>query len=266
MCYGPMSATAPQATARQPGVIAVSLAALVAVWWLGALGLDDPSVLPTPAQVWQVAAAESADGALWFHIGCTLARVAAAFGLAMFVGTVLGILLGLYPRLNRWADPWVVVFLNVPALVVIVLAYLWLGLNEVAAVLAVSVNKTAMVIVIIREGVLARDRSLSEMAQVFGMSRWRRLRHVLWPQLAPFVTTSVRNGLAVIWKIVLVVEFLGRSNGVGFQIHLYFQLFETAYVMAYALAFVVVMLLIEYLLVQTTERQATRWRAAPETA
>jgi NitT/TauT family transport system permease protein len=247
-------------TARHPGVIALSLTALVACWWLGALGMNDSSVLPTPLEVWQVAVKESASGELWHHMGATLGRVAAAFFFAMGIGTGLGILLGLMPRLNRWADPWVVVFLNIPALVVIVLTYLWLGLNEVAAIVAVSVNKTAMVIVTVREGVLARDRALTEMAQVFHMPLWARLRHVLWPQLAPFLSSAVRNGLAVIWKIVLVVEFLGRGNGVGFQIHLYFQLFETAYVMAYSLAFVGVMLLIEYLLVQTGEARASRWR------
>ena len=61
------------------------------------------------------------------------------------------------------------------------------------------------------------------MAQVFRMPRLSRLRHVILPQLAPFIVAAARSGIAVIWKIVLVVEFLGRSEGVGFQIHLYFQ-------------------------------------------
>ncbi|MBV7395200.1 ABC transporter permease [Mameliella sediminis] len=246
--------------ARNPLVIVVSLAGLVAVWWLGALSMADPDILPTPQQVWTVIAAEAASGELWLHTGMTLSRVIAAFVFAMGIGSVLGVLLGLYPRLNTWVDPWVVVFLNLPALVVIVLAYLWIGLNEVAAIVAVSVNKTAMVVVTVREGVRARDRQVGEMAQVFGLSRWMRFRHVLLPQLAPFLSTAVRNGLAVIWKIVLVVEFLGRGNGVGFQIHLYFQLFDTATVLAYSLSFVAVMLLIEYLVVQTSEAQSARWR------
>ena len=70
----------------------------------------------------------------------------------------------------------------------------------------------------------------------------------------------MRNGLAIIWKIVLVVEFLGRSDGVGFQIHLYFQLFETSYVLAYSLSFVAVMLAIELVLLQPLERRAEAWR------
>ena len=104
------------------------------------------------------------------------------------------------------------------------------------------------------------DRKVAEMAKVFGMSPMQRLRHVVLPQLAPFMAASARNGLAIIWKLVLVVEFLGRSNGIGFQIHLYFQMFDVARVLAYSGAFIVIMLLIEYLLIQPIEAKATRWR------
>jgi NitT/TauT family transport system permease protein len=178
----------------------------------------------------------------------------------MGAGTALGVPIGLSDRLNRWLDPWVTVMLNLPALVVIVLCYLWIGLNETAAVVAVALNKAAMVTVTIREGVRTLDRGVSEMTQVFNMRLPARLRHVILPQISPFLATATRNGLAVIWKIVLVVEFLGRSNGVGFQIHLYFQLFDTAHVLSYALSFTTVMLLIEYQIVQRWERGATRWR------
>jgi NitT/TauT family transport system permease protein len=86
------------------------------------------------------------------------------------------------------------------------------------------------------------------------------LTGVFLPQLAPRLLAAARAGLALTWKIVLVVELLGRSNGVGFQIYLYFQLFDVAGILAYTLAFVAVMLLIELLLVQPLERHATRWR------
>lgn len=204
--------------------------------------------------------AETATGELPRHLLATLRRVAIAFGLAMTFGLVIGIALGASDRLNQWFGPWIVVLLNVPALVVIVLCYLWIGLNEVAAITAVAVNKTAMVAVTIREGVHALDPKLSQMAQSFRMGWQARLRHVVLPQLWPFVASSTRNGLAIIWKIVLVVEFLGRSDGVGFQIHLYFQLFETAYVLAYALSFVGLMLLLEYAVIGVIERRAVRWR------
>ena len=98
------------------------------------------------------------------------------------------------------------------------------------------------------------------MAQSFHMSRWRTLRHVTLPQLTPYVIAAARSGLALIWKIVLVVELLGRSNCVGFQIQIYFQLFDVTLILAYTLAFILVVQAIEWIILQPLERRTTRWR------
>jgi NitT/TauT family transport system permease protein len=98
------------------------------------------------------------------------------------------------------------------------------------------------------------------MAHVFRMSRWVRLRHVLIPQLAPYLAAATRSGLSLVWKIVLIVELLGRPNGVGFEIGIAFQLFDVTRILAYAIAFVLVMLAIETFLVQPIERHVSRWR------
>lgn len=210
--------------------------------------------------VFAAMARETASGELAYHLGVTLFRVTLSFILALTIGSALGIVLGMKRGLDRLFDPWVVLFLNLPALVVIVLAYIWLGLNEVAAIGAVAFNKIPNVVVTLREGARALDRSYAELAQVYRFSFRQRLFDVVLPQLQPYFAAASRSGIALIWKIVLVVELLGRSNGVGFQIHLYFQLFDVAAILAYALAFVGVMLLVEALLLQPFERAATRWR------
>ena len=114
-----------------------------------------------------------------------------------------------------------------------------------------------------REGTKALDRSLLEMTDVFDVKPGRVLMQVILPQLAPSLMAAARAGLALTWKIVLVVELLGRPNGVGFELHLNFQLFNVTAILGYTLAFVAVMLAIEYLLVQPLERHATRWRNKP---
>jgi len=117
-----------------------------------------------------------------------------------------------------------------------------------------------MITVMMREGARALNPALNDMVRAFQMPRFQAWRHVIVPQLAPYFAASARSGLALIWKIVLVVEFLGRSNGIGFQIHLYFQLFEVGHILAYAFSFIGVMLLVEYLLVQPWEKSASKWR------
>ncbi|WP_165645190.1 ABC transporter permease, partial [Oharaeibacter diazotrophicus] len=155
---------------------------------------------------------------------------------------------------------WLVVLLNLPALVVIILAYVWFGLTEAAALGAVAVNKLPNVIVTVREGARALDPALDEMARAFRLPLRRRLADVVLPQLRPYLAAAARSGLSLVWKIVLVVELLGRSNGVGFQLSMFFQLFDVASILAYALAFVLVMLTIEVTVLQPIEQRANRWR------
>lgn len=249
--------------ALTPGLtVAASLLALYLAWNITAAAWPSRA-FPPPAQVWQVLLAEAASGELAFHLGVTLGRVAAAFVLAMTIGSAIGIMLGISRRADRFFNAWVILFLNIPALVIIVLAYIWFGLNEAAAIGAVAVNKIPNVIVTMREGARALDPRYGEMAHVYRFSLIDRIRHVILPQLQPYFAAASRSGVALIWKIVLVVELLGRSNGVGFQIYLYFQLFDVAAILAYTLAFVAIMLLIELLLVQPFERHATRWRGRP---
>ena len=98
------------------------------------------------------------------------------------------------------------------------------------------------------------------MAALFRVPAGLRLRRVVLPQLYPYLLAAARSGLSVIWKIVLVVELLGRSNGVGFEIQLYFQLFDVAQLLAYTIAFMVVVQLLEWLVLQPLEQRVAAWR------
>jgi NitT/TauT family transport system permease protein len=237
----------------------VSLALLIFAWYAGSR-VAGPRLLPSPDAVGLALWNEASSGALFANLGATLARVAASFAIAMVLGTVAGLAMGRSRAADRFGDPWLVVLLNLPALVIIVLAYIWAGLTETAAIAAVSLNKLPLVTVTVREGARALDRQFDEMAQVFRMDAWTRLRHVIMPQLAPYIAAAARSGLSLVWKIVLIVELLGRPNGVGFEIGVAFQLFDVTRILAYALAFVAVMLAIESLLVQPLERHVSRWR------
>src|ERR1700722_13937652 len=175
----------------------ISLVALLASWQIAA-HFANPRLLPGPMAVLTTMRSEVASGALFQALGVTLARVAAAFLLAMAVGSAIGYAMGRNSLIDRVADPWVIVLLNLPALVIIVLAYIWVGLNEAAAIGAVALNKLPVTVVSIREGVRALDIRLDEMARVFGFSPLKRLAHVGAPQLAPYFSPATRAGLSLV--------------------------------------------------------------------
>ena len=216
--------------------------------------------LPSATAVILTLVNEAGQGAMLHHLAMTLLRVLLSFVLAMSIGTLIGFLMGRWRAVDTALDSWILLLLNMPALVVTVLAYIWFGLTEVAAIGAVALNKLPLVVVTLREGVRALDRDFADMARAFRLSPWRRVRHIIMPQLSPFLIVAARSGLSLIWKIVLVVELLGRSDGVGFQIQLYFQLFDVARVLAYTIAFVAVIQAIEWAILQPIERRVSRWR------
>lgn len=240
-------------------IAVVSIFMLLALWYVIAIIIDS-DVLPSPLDVFVAIYHAGLSGELFYHTGVTLWRVVASFVISMFVGIAIGFAMGYFRRVDALFDSWLIFFLNIPALVVMILAYIWLGLTEVALIVAVAVNKIPNVVVTIREGVRAMDSNLREMTLVYGFGKWKTLRYLVLPELRPYIAAASRSGIALIWKIVLVAELLGRSDGVGFQLHLQFQLFNITEIIAWGLVFVIIMQLVEALILRPFEAYANRWR------
>jgi NitT/TauT family transport system permease protein len=238
---------------------AVSLLLLLAIWEAAAR-LVHSRLFPGAGEILRALFDETIHGELLHHLSATLLRVAIAFAAAMVAGTAIGIAMGLVRALDTLFDSWIVLFLNLPALVIAVLLYVWLGLTDAAAITAVALSKFPTVVVTLREGTRALDRDLAGMAESFRLGAWPTLRHVILPQLSPYLLVAARSGLALIWKIVLVVELLGRPDGIGYEIQVFFQLFDITRLIAYALAFVAVVLAIEWCILLPLERRLLRWR------
>ncbi len=255
-----MSAGRLAAPGRDARLRIASLALFIVLWQLAAWWLQS-STLPSPltvvARIWEETAAMVLPG----HLAITLWRVTVAFAAAMLLGTLIGIAMGRWRVLDVFFDAWLVLGLNIPALVTIILCYVWFGLNDWAAITAVAINKIPTVVVTVREGARAVDARLMQVAQAYRLGRWTTLTRVYLPQLVPYLMAAARSGLSLIWKIVLVVELLGRSDGMGFQLNVFFQFFDIAGILAYTMVFAAIVLLVEGLVLRPLERRLTGWRA-----
>ena len=238
-----------------------SVAVFVVLWGLAAALLRSAN-LPTP---WAVAAFIVDDlrhGDMLYEIAVTFGRATASFLIAMLVGGALGFLFGRSRRADEMFMPWVLMLMNTPVLVIAVLCFIWFKTGEAAAILAVVLSKFPNNTVIIRDGVRAFDPGLDDIGTIYRFSIAARFRHILLPQSMPFVIAAARSGIGIVWKIVLVVELFGLSSGVGFEIAKYFSLFEVKEIIGYSVAFSLVMLAIELLVLQPLDDHARRWRSA----
>jgi NitT/TauT family transport system permease protein len=236
-----------------------AIAVIVALWQILALALHSPLVPTVPA-----IAAEfvrlATSGALVPQIAATLVRVALGFALAFALALALGVPMGRSELARRFLEPAILVGLTVPGLVWSLLCVIWFGVSLANPIVAVALSAAPAIAINVAQGVRAVDADVIDMAHVFRFERSVRLRALWLPALAPYPLSGARFGLSLAWKVIVLVEIFGMSSGVGYQLNSAFSSQNVAGMLAWTLAFGVVMAVLEYGALQSLERRATRWR------
>ena len=194
------------------------------------------------------------------EMGATLRRVGVGLAIAMLIAIPLGIVMGTIKSLENFFEPPVILGLTMPGLVWAVMAIMFLGLNETSAYAAVAITIMPMLAISLWQGTKSIDKDLIDMSTAFHASAWSKVVDVILPQLVSHILAAIRYGLGLAWKVVVVVEMFGFSNGVGYQVVRGFNVFSMKQVMAWAITFLVVMIVIEFGIIGWLESRVTRWR------
>lgn len=238
-----------------------AIVAAVAIWW--PLTFLFRPFLPTPAQVVTAFFDAFISGDIYAHIAISLRRVVFAWVVSVLLGIAVGVWMGRSRTFEAFLSPWVMVGLALPGPVIILFSVLLLGVQESSRLIALTVAVTPFVVNIVHQGVRAIDPKLEEMAKVYRWNRQTWLRDLLLPQIAGPIFASVRFAFAFSWKIVLIVEALTTSEGVGGQLGFFFKLLRPDKVVAWTLVFTVIMTLVDQLVFRKAEDRIFAWRAEP---
>lgn len=240
-------------------VRACSVVAFLGLWWAISL-FYDPFFLPGPRAVFTEVVYIVRYDAFVTHLARTLTRVVIAFAVGLVLALAIGIVMGVSETGERFFETFVIVGLTMPAVAVTVIMLMVLGMNDTAAIATIVFVITPLMTENIWEGTKSIDRDLVQMARVFNPSRRAVLRSVVLPQLVPYVLAASRFGLGAAWKIVVIAEFFGLGDGIGYKINEAFELFSLSGVLAWTLSFVVLMTIIEFGIIKRAEKRLTRWR------
>jgi NitT/TauT family transport system permease protein len=241
------------------GLRAGSIVAMILVWWIVSFFFP-PSLVPRPAETFSEVGSIISSGSFLAEMGATLRRVGVGFGIAMLISIPLGILMGTVRSLENFFEPPVILGLTMPGLVWAVLAIMFFGLSETSAYAAVAVTILPMLAISLWQGTKSIDKDLIDMSTAFHASTWSKVVDVILPQLISHILAAIRYGLGLAWKVVVVVEMFGFSNGVGYQVVRGFNIFSMKAVLAWAITFLVVMIVIEFGIIGWLEKRVTCWR------
>ncbi len=234
--------------------IAVGLVA----WWLAARLFF--RFLPDPLITLQTFGEQVATETFFENLGVTARRVLLGTGGAFLLGSAVGLAMGRIWTVETALHPWVFVGLALPGPLVILFAILAMGLGETTTLAALWTVVTPFVVTLVYGGAKALDPELLEMSSAYRFLRRQRLTHVIIPALLPSLMSGLRVAFAMSWKIVVLIEALSSTVGIGERIHFFFTFNQPAAVLAWTFSFTIIMVLVELLVFQTLDRRLFAWR------
>lgn len=217
-------------------------------------------ILPMPAEVLEAMWEQLRDGSLLENFSISLARLAVGFALALVVGSVAGLAMGMSPRIEAMLHDFVVVGLAFPYLIWGLLVAMWFGFGPIGPVLVVLIAGLPYVILNASEGVRDVSKELRDMAAAYEVPRERVLRHLIVPSLSPFFFASLRYGLANGWKGLVLAEVFAATSGAGYQINEMREYGNFAGVVGFAVYFAIFSIVVERLVFGRLSRRVFRWR------
>lgn len=237
----------------------VLLAVFLVIWWLASQRM--PSfVLPGPLKTWQALESLWRGDSLLHDIGITFSRVLSGFLLATVVGTVFGLALGASRLLAQFFEPLLAVFNTVSSAIWAIFAIIWFGISGATTIFVVFMTAMPLILTNVWQGAQTVDAQYVELARSFRMSRRQTLFKIYLPTILPYFFSGARLAFGFGWRVSLVAETLGASDGIGYRLRQAGDLVQTDQVFAWTLMLVAMMLLLEGGLLKPLERHLFRWK------
>jgi NitT/TauT family transport system permease protein len=204
-------------------------------------------------------------GEFWKHFSATLIRFSIGLAVSFVLGTVIGAALGSSGFMRALLSDMLLVFLALPAIIWAFLTVMWFGLGWEAPVYTVILSATPFVAVNVAQGVRTVSPDLHRMSDAFGVPRNRRIRSLLLPAVTGYLFTGLRFGVIISWNAVLLAEWFGAVDGVGWRARLWYDAARYRGFLGWAIIFIAFIFLLDGLVLTPLQRRAFRWRRSAGT-
>src|SRR6186997_1685455 len=198
-----------------PSIIVIAV--VVGIWWAVVVGTQS-AIFPTPWAVVTGTLELARDGTLWEHIGASLMRVGAGFGLAVALAIPLGLWMGWVHGAFVTLNPLFQIMRPISPIAWIPIAILWFGVGNASPIFLIFIASVFPMIVQTTSGVHTIEKRYLNAAENFGVPRNKLFLQVVFPASLPQIITGMRIGLGVAWLVVVAAEMIALRSGLGYMI------------------------------------------------
>lgn len=205
---------------------ALAFLLFIAVWGIAAL-FYPVYVIPSPAAVAAGFPAYLPENFL-HHLGVSAWRILAGFGISFALGSLLGML--------AFAKKWslslnaLMSALNVlPGMVLGVIFLLVFGVGSATPIMLVAFLTLPTLAINTANGLAKCSAALEEYLLSLGAQERHFLSYLYLPALVPTLLSNLSIGMGLAFKVVLMGEFIGSQDGLGYLLNtarIYFNMKE----------------------------------------
>ena len=241
-------------------VFVEAVGTLLGAWAVLSWGFGMTETISSPLLVAESLVALLQSGEWVPHFSASIRRILYGFAFAVLLGTGLGILMGLSDFWESVFQDYITIGLAFPSVFIVFFAAMWFGIGDAAAVATATIAPFPFVAQNVYQGVENIDHRLTEMAKSFDVSRRRTLWRVVFRSVLPEWFSGVRYGFAGSWKLVTLAEAIAAERGVGFMIQENMNQLSITGVLTWTILFAMVIMVIEYGVLQQIEKRVFDWR------
>ena len=217
-------------------------------------------ILPSPKETFQTLWAMLHNDSIIDDVFITLHRALWGFYIAAVLGSVLGLLAGLFVTASMMSRPIITILTGMPPIAWIVLAMIWFGTGDNTVIFTVIVASFPIVFVGALQGARTLEGDLKELSDSFNAPLLMKFTDVYFPQIFSYIFPAWISALGMSWKIVVMAELLSTSDGIGAALAVTRSHLDTAGALALVTILIGSLLLIEYILMEPIKREVEQWR------
>ena len=194
----------------------------------------------------------------WSTVLHSTERIMGGFLLGALAGTVMAVLAFQHRKVEELCYPMVCVMKSTPVASVIILLLMWMSSRNLSVGI-VFLMTFPILYTNVLEGLQQMDPKLTELAEVFELPKWIRVRWLAIPQLLPYVRTGCALGIGLAWKAGTAAEVIGISGGtIGEKLYQAKIYLETADLLAWTTMILVLSYLFEKLFLRILDMAGER--------
>lgn len=193
----------------------ISLAALLFLWQITAMVVDQPEFFPALPQLWATLWELLSTASFYLSLATTVMRGIAGMAFSLVLALLLAGALARVEWLYELFRPLLVAMRAVPVISFILIALIFLHPESIPLLIG-FLTMFPLLTENLTKGIRSLSPDLREVGRQFRLSRRNRFTQIIYPQLKPFLFSGLASAAGFGWRAIIMGEVLSQSSwGIG---------------------------------------------------